>query len=165
MQREDRLRKWRRRSAIVAVLGLLAVVAIYVFRGIPGVAATAMRNADSLELLSLDPRRGRADADFHKHKVLGRTTVTDPVTRKLLYSSLQSGARWNLPFPALCFNPRHGIRATAEGRTIDLVICFECSHVEVWQGESLLTTFFVGQSPESVFDQVLRDAGLPLARK
>jgi hypothetical protein len=165
MQREDRLRKWRRRLAIVSALGLLAIVAIYIFRGIPRVAATAMRNADSFELLSLDPERGRDDADFHRFKVLGRTMVTDPATRKRLYSALQSGARWNLPFPAMCFNPRHGIRVTAGGRTVDLVICFECSQVQVWQGGSHLTTFIVGQSPESVFDQALRDTGLPLAPK
>jgi hypothetical protein len=97
--------------------------------------------------------------------VLGRTVVTDPATRKRLYNSLQSGARWNVPVPAMCFNPRHGIRVTYEGKTFDLVICFECSQVQVWQGESHLTTFIVGQSPERVYDQALRDAGLPLAPK
>jgi hypothetical protein len=165
MQQEDRLRKWRRRLAIVSVLGLLAVAAVYIFRGIPGVAAKAMRNADSFELLSVDPERGRDDADFHHFKVLGRTMVTDPATRKRLYNSLQSGARWNLPFRSMCFNPRHAIRATAGGNTVDLVICFECSQVQVWQDDSHVTTFIVGQSPEPVFDQALRDAGLPLAPK
>ncbi len=163
--REDRLRKWRRRLVIVAFLGLFAVAAIYIFRGIPRGAATALRDPDTFELLSLDPERGRKDADFHRFKVLGRTTVTDPAMRQRLYNSLQSGARWNVPIPSLCFDPRHGIRVTSKGRTVDLVICFECSQVQVWQGDSLVTSFIVGQSPEPVFDQALRDAGLPLAPK
>jgi len=165
MQRENRLRKWRRRLAIIAVLALVAVAAIYLFRGLPRVAAEAMRDADSFELLSLDPNRGRDDADFHHFKVLGRAMVTDAATRNRLYRSLQSGARWNLPFPAMCFNPRHGIRATSGVSTVDLVICFECSQVQVWHGDSHVTTFIVGQSPEPLFDQVLCDAGLPLAPK
>lgn len=165
MKRKNRLRKWRRRSAILAVLGLLAVGAFYVFRGIPSDAAEVLRNADSFELLSIDPERGRDDDDFRGFKVLGRTSVTDPATRERLYQSLQFGARWNLPLPAMCFNPRHGIRATAGGKTVDLVICFECKQVNVWHGDSLVTTFMVGQSPAPEFDQVLRDAGLPLAPK
>jgi hypothetical protein len=54
---------------------------------------------------------------------------------------------------------------TARGRTVDLVICFECNQVQVWQGDNLVTTFIVGGAPERVFDQALRDAGLPLAPK
>jgi hypothetical protein len=165
MQREDRLGKWHRRLAIVGLLAVVTVVAIYSFRGIPGVAAKVMRDATSFELLSLDPERGRDNADFHRFKVLGRTMVSDALTRKRLYNALQSGARWNLPFPAMCFNPRHGLRVTTGGNTVDLVICFECSQVQVWQGNSHVTTFIVGQSPEPVFDQALRDAGVPLAPK
>jgi len=159
------LRNWRRRLAIVAVLAVLAIVAIYIFRGIPSVVATAMRDADSFELLSLDPKQDRHDAGFHRFKVLGRTTLTDPSTRKRIYRSLQSGARWNLPFAAMCFTPRHGLRVIADGRTFDLVICFECSQVKVWQDDTFMTRFIVGQSPEPAFDQALRDAGLPLAPK
>ena len=159
------MRKKRRRLVAVAVLGLLAVACIYLFRGIPTVAANAMRNAETFELLSLDPEIRPDDADFHRFKVLGRTVVTEAATRKRLYRALQSGARWNLPLQALCFIPRHGIRATAGGATVDLVICFECSQVRVWQGENDVTTFIVGQSPERVFEEVLRDAGVPLAPK
>jgi hypothetical protein len=105
MATQHRFRNWRRRIAILAFLVLLPVAAIYTFRGLPRVAADAMRNADAFELLSLNPERSRADADFHGFKVLGRIPVTDPATRKRLYDSLQSGARWNVPIPSLCFDP------------------------------------------------------------
>ena len=157
------MRKWRRRLTVLVVLAVVAVGAIYLFRGIPRVAASAMRDADSFELLSLHPEPGRPDAAFHGFAVLGRAPVSDAATRRRLFDALQSGARWNVPLPALCFSPRHGIRATAGGRTVDLVICFECSQVKVWQGDRPAGMFIVSQSPQPAFDQALRDAGLPLA--
>jgi hypothetical protein len=65
----------------------------------------------------------------------------------------------------MCFNPRHGIRVTHDDQTIDFVICFECSQIQVWRDDQFLTTFIVGHSPEGVFNQALRDAGLTLSPK
>jgi hypothetical protein len=65
---------------------------------------------------------------------------------------------------AACFNPRHGIRASREGKTIDLVICFECLQVYVYAEEGRQGSFLTTSSPQPVFDQVLREAGVPLAK-
>jgi hypothetical protein len=157
------LRKGRRRLTIAVVLGILALGTNYVARGIPSVAAVALNNAESFELLSLDP--GRIKGEYHRTHVLGRAPIDDPAERKRLYNALQSGARWNLALPALCFDPRHAIIATTAGRVTELLICFECSQVQVWQDGNLIKTFIIGDRPESVFDDALRRAGLPLAPK
>ncbi len=85
---QKRPRKWRRYLLTIAIMVLLAIVANYIFRGVPEIAASAMRDADTIELLSISPERRRADADFHGFKALGRTTITDPVTRDRLYDAL-----------------------------------------------------------------------------
>ncbi len=148
----------------MALLGIAAFVGFYYLLSMPSAVAGALRQADSFDLLSLDPEHNRQDADFHGYKVLGRTLITDPATRQLLINNLQAAAR-GIIFPNKCFNPRHGIRVTANGRTYDLVICFECLQIYVYEGEILQTTFNVKAFPQPVFDQVLRDAGLPLAPK
>ena len=62
-----------------------------------------------------------------------------------------------------CFNPRHGIRATHDGKTVELVICFECSSFDIYSGSegSVEKTkhLLVGKSPEATFNKVLKDAG------
>ena len=38
------------------------------------------------------------------------------------------------PNPSACFIPRHGIRATYRGKTVEVIICFEC-HVFAVKGD------------------------------
>ena len=66
-----------------------------------------------------------------------------------------------------CFRPRHGIHATRGQKVVDLLVCFECSQVEVYSGGSDQPSLGLrtSGSPEPVFDKALRDAGIPLAPK
>jgi hypothetical protein len=167
MQREDRLRNWRRGVAIVAVLGLLAGAAMFIFRGpdIPADSLKALINAERYELLSLDPERSETppvDA-FRGWRVLGRTVIDDVATRKGLCAALRSGAREKDVSPAACFEPRHGIRVTRSGTTTDFVICFACSQVQVFEGDQKKHGFLVSGAPQSTFDEVLRAKSVPLA--
>jgi hypothetical protein len=66
--------------------------------------------------------------------------------------------------PARCFIPRHGIRATHDGKTVELVICFECSQLWVHQGDAK-DWMTIGKEPQSVFDKLLTEAGIELAPK
>lgn len=132
---------------------------------IPTGVVAVLEDADQFELLSIDPDRPqeRPRDDFHGWKVLGRSQIKDAETRKKLLSALKKGVGENDGTAAACFDPRHGIRATHEGRTVDLVICFECFQVQFYVGEKREGGFLTTGSPQTVFDQVLRDAGVPLA--
>ena len=66
---------------------------------------------------------------------------------------------------AACFNPRHGLRVTRNGKTIDFVICFECFQVKVFGGDKDEGGFRITDTPQPSFDKVLRDAKVPLAAK
>jgi hypothetical protein len=71
------------------------------------------------------------------------------------------------PHAKKCFEPRHGVRAMAGGKTVDLVICFACSEVQVWSddGKDLEGLALIGDSAQAAFDKVLTDAKVPLHPK
>jgi hypothetical protein len=130
---------------------------------IPDDLRAMLEKADQLELLSLDPdeTKEKPKDAFHGWRVLGQTTVKDAETRKKLVAALQKGVAENDGTVARCFNPRHGIRVTRDGKTADFVICFECYQVKAFAGDKP-HQFLVTRSPQPAFDQVLMDAKVPL---
>ena len=66
--------------------------------------------------------------------------------------------------PAKCFLPRHGIRATHQGKIVKLVICFQCRRLLVYDSAGKTTQGLVGRSPEGLFDKVLAEAKIPKAK-
>ena len=130
-------------------------------------AAKILAKAEKIELYSLDPSRIRdkdkLKDDFHGFGILGKTTLKGDA-KKDLVSAFQKGLAGQID-PAACFNPRHGIRATYDSKTVDLVICFECAQFMVYgdkddKGKSLL----VNKKPQTAFDKALKDAGLEKAK-
>jgi hypothetical protein len=127
--------------------------------------------AVTVELLSLDPIGIDKIDDvpekdrFHGYRVLGRTTLKDAEQRKAVLGALDKGIKDSDGQVARCFNPRHGIRASADGKTVDVVICFECLSMQAYldgkRNGGALTT----RGPQPVFDRTLRDAGVPLPPK
>ena len=90
----------------------------------------------STTLISLDPNlepKDGKDADrFHGWKVLGQTTIKDADVRKKVLDAVLKGIQENKGEAANCFQPRHGLHATHEGKTVDLVICFECLQIRAY---------------------------------
>ena len=133
-----------------------------------------LRKADHFTLLSLDPglrRKTRPSASleepFHGYRVLGRVDITDDKERAQLLNALYRGVEhFDENGVRACFLPRHGIRATLPGHTVDLVICFQCWQMVIFGSDvpNLLTT----DSPRSTFDEALKKAGIqiePLPRE
>jgi hypothetical protein len=133
---------------------------------IPDDVKAVLDKADSFELLSLDPSVDRETVKdgFHGWKVLGKTAVKDADVRKQLVAALAKGAAENKGEVAKCFNPRHGIRATQDKKTVEMVICFEClqAHVYIDKSDKNTAGFLTNKSPQPAFDKVLKDAGVPL---
>ena len=64
---------------------------------------------------------------------------------------------------ALCFNPRHAIRAKKGNDTVELLICFECGQIQIrspWATNYLEIT----PDPAPTFNKVLKQAGVPLPK-
>jgi len=131
---------------------------------VPTAVMAALRDGTDYELLSLDPDRTKeppAD-NLHGWRVLGRTKIEDAATRKKLNDALQAGAKENDGTVAGCFNPRHGISVKHNGKTFDLVICFECMSVAVYEQGKRHEGFLVTRTPQKVFDAVMTAAKVPL---
>jgi hypothetical protein len=158
--------KWaniRMSEMVFAAAAVVAMAACGNGNVIPAPAATILEHADHFELLSLDPRPQwePVEGDFHRYKVLGTVTINDPETRKKLVTAFKRAVAENQDYVAACFNPRHGIRVTRNGKQVDFVICFQCAQAEVF-GE-VYTRLLIANSARALFDSVLQSSGIPLA--
>jgi hypothetical protein len=128
-------------------------------------AKAILDKAEQLELYSLEPDEKEAavnpDGGFHGWKILGRTTIKDAGARKQLLTAFYKGLMDSKGDIAKCFNPRHGISATAGGKSVDAVICFECLQVVYFVGNTQ-TKDTLTESPQRVFDEVLKKAKVKL---
>ena len=130
-------------------------------RTIPAHVQEVLSRAAELELFSLDPNWAQKPKGEHLRgwRILGRTRVENPATRDRLITALERGVQEYSGTAAKCFNPRHGIRASYAGATVEMVLCFECFQAEVYPlPESQFHRFLVSSSPQPLFDSVLRDA-------
>jgi hypothetical protein len=140
---------------------------------LPARAKSILDKAVQFHLYSLGPEseseaehREPVKDGFRARKVLGTVVVKDPQVRKQILRSLYDGIAETDGNGSRCFDPRHGIRASVDGKAVDLVICFECNWVYVFfdkheqrQGVACTT-----RKPQATFDKVLKDARVPLAK-
>lgn len=135
---------------------------------LPGHSRAIFENASSLTLYALSPLEGGYDlrandkfTPFHDHQILGHTMLSG---RKA--DALRASFHDGLSFAYLssgCFSPRHGIRATHNGQTLDLLICFSCSKYKMWQNGKPLDYYqAIGYTPHDTFNRFLTDANVPL---
>ena len=142
-------------------------------RVFPGDARRVLEESDKLTLLSINPSgyyegisRSRG---FQGYTVLGQTTIQSKDERKALIASFYDGlvsvpGKGNFKQIGMgCFNPRHGIRAERGGKTVDLVICFGCFGLKVYENGKLAShTLLPGAAPQPYFNSVLTQARVPL---
>lgn len=132
---------------------------------LPGTVDTVLTQATELELLSLEPQLPSTkprDA-FHGYKVLGRTRVQEPQLKDQLLAAIRQGISESAGAVAVCFNPRHGVRAISGRSVVDLVICFECLQIQPYLDGKQVDTALTTRSPQALLDQVLRSSNVPLA--
>jgi hypothetical protein len=124
----------------------------------------ALEKADRLELYSLDPEaEGKGKDSFHGWKVLGKVDLKDGGRRDRVVKAVLRGMEEGRKM-AMCFDPRHGLRATRAGKTTDLVICFACSRTVVHAPGKPGVTVSTSKAPQAVLDKVLTEAKVPLPR-
>ena len=129
------------------------------------VVREVLDKAEQLKLLSLDPNaRGGGPGYFNGYKVLGSTLVKDKETRKKLLTAFYKGVADSEGVVAACFTPRHGIRATSGGKTVDLVICFQCFSLQIFGPGKEKGGLLIVESPRDTFNKILTDAKVPLPK-
>ena len=132
---------------------------------LPATALAALEKAENFELISLEPSDQTSEGErFQGNLVLGRTTIHDVAVQQRLIEALKKGAAEGPWIGDKCFNPRHNIRVYGDGKMVDLLICFECKQGEIFLNGGRVSGFQLSDSPQPVFDKVLQDAGIPLAK-
>ncbi|MDC3960559.1 hypothetical protein [Polyangium jinanense] len=148
---------------VARATALLALVAAPVLgcSSLPDSAVAVLEGADSFQVLALDPDRGEEPPPgvetFHGHQVLAKGDVEGPEARERIAGIVNAGVRKG-GTQAKCFNPRHGVHAVQGGRTVDLVICYECSALEVVE-DGRSTTLPTGDV-QADLDEAFRAAGV-----
>lgn len=154
----------------IAFLGLTALVlsltSCALTGRMPANVSRSMTGADEVTLFSLQPEPVADATDlsagrFHGHKVLGSVRVSG-ADRVRLLTALRTGVADHDGSVAACFIPHHGIRLKAGEKTTDLVVCFQCYQVKVYEGGGE-SSFRVSRSPRDTFNEILDKAKVPVA--
>lgn len=125
-------------------------------------ALDAFEKATEFELYSLNPKPVR-EGGFHGWPVLGSTPLKGDGAKQVR-AAVEKGRAESDGSVAGCFQPRHGIRIVQGKKTYDLVICFECGSVSVYDGDERLGFFPTTGSPGETLNKVLVDAKVPLPK-
>jgi hypothetical protein len=123
------------------------------------VIAERISKAERLEVYRLNSTfiedEQKAKGSFHGYEILAQAKAESAEQRKEIGSFVGAVLHWNKLRMALCFNPRHGLRVISGKDTLDLVICFECSRVEVYDNGKLGGTFALTRQATNPLDRLL----------
>ena len=135
-------------------------------QGLPSEFAEILRETEEWTIYALQPEmEGPVEDGFHGHAIRGQATIDSRSDRAQLSHALAQGIAGNQDMVASCFLPRHGIRAGSGDRVCDLVICFECLQINVYDGgEERAAQVLTTSGPQRVFDRIYRGEGLSIAK-
>lgn len=131
-------------------------------KGLQEDVATAITSADSIELISINPNF-RKGGDYHGWQELGRATIESAATQKEIVAKLDDAINRSDGTVAGCFNPRHAVLAKHEGKTYEVIICFECMSLLIQIDGKRVGSETITQAHSGYFNQLLTNAKLPIA--
>jgi hypothetical protein len=133
-------------------------------------ARLILEQADKFEIIALKPGIIFANQKVNqktisagrnwKFAITGKVKVNDATIKTELLNALYEGIG-EAEHASMCFSPRHAIRAVSKGKTVELVICFECSNFSGSTPNGLISGA-IASSPREVFNRVFDSAGLNL---
>lgn len=130
-----------------------------------------LQRPDRLTLYSIDgrdpPLRGNTQPSetFHKYPVLGKVEFVGPQQSREMVANLKKAVERGTEPMASCFWPRHAIRAVENGKTIEFILCFECSQFAEFIDGTKSPNRPIDSTMQPAFDNPLQAAGVPLAPK
>jgi hypothetical protein len=131
---------------------------------LPESLESVLNTAYTVELLSISPvepwQRDEIPPDnLYGWEVLGRAQLDEESASKIVHG-LKAGIATAPDHVASCFWPRHGLRFSADKHTVDLLICFECLQIKVFDDGEEVDSLGTSEVPLKLFDQVVRENNL-----
>lgn len=133
-------------------------------RAFPKGSYEAFLKSEKLTLFALNPEKAAEGAEnLQGWAIVGKVPVPElRYQNELKAAFIREMARAKA---AACFNPRHGLRAeTDDGKTIDLIICFECNSFQVHYGSERANGAINKTYLEDPFNQILKISGIEPAQ-
>ncbi len=127
---------------------------------LPEPVRTALEKAEVLELLSVQPEKaeGKVDDAVGGYAVRKKAKLKAGDTREITLILLDEGLAEGTAL-AKCFTPRHAIRVVHDKKTYELLICFECSQVHLFEdGTRVGEALPISKSPEDTYTRTIRNA-------
>lgn len=134
----------------------------------PGDDRLVLEQPDKVTLFTLNPVRildGKLSPEpdrLRTYGITGQAVIDDTDEHRMLVEAVYRGLRGEGAGPAACFNPRHGLRFERQGRTIECLICFECTWIYIYgrDGSDDEVRLLFGATVEPVFASLLKAHGL-----
>ena len=142
---------------------------------LPDELRSVLDRSQKFELLALYPHtkeegsdkwkalRAAGKKEFHGFLIIDKSVITDPAEKRNILSALYKSmieAQHNAG-NIMCFEPRHGIRATWQNQTVDLVICFHCHQFIAYKdGKRWGNDLPITDSARADLDESLNRAGI-----
>lgn len=106
----------------------------------------------------------KPEQKHHGFKTLGSIELVNAEAKNSAISTLTEAVKNSDGGSAMCFSPRHSLRAiTSKGKIYDLVTCFECSQIVVYSGENRIGGAKI-TGTQKPLDEILTAAKIPLAK-
>jgi hypothetical protein len=134
---------------------------------LPPEVDAALSAPDSVVLYSLEPLR-RSDVEsaqfFHHVKVLGSVKLEPAEAAAAVGAFRDAVSSWNnLGVAAACFDPRHALSVRSRGHAYDLLLCYQCSQLEILRDGHDLAWLGVAGSAD-LLNAMLTSRHIPLAK-
>lgn len=127
-----------------------------------------LAEADKVTLYSIDGSmkapgedRPKAAQEFRGYPVLGSVEISPVERRAEMILALKRGTEDLDHGFARCFWPRHALRAEKDGKSVDYVICFECSWIKVF-GDGGVQDIVTKKGAQDLLNRHLKAAGAPI---
>ena len=153
-----------------------AVASADLYRGakneLPREAKRILDRAEKLELILIEPSGGRYHPNieyklnsqdrYYGYEVLGKAVVSGARAKELRRALYSGVAAIRAGESAMCFSPRHGLRATHKGRTTELLICFQCMNLSTYtaDGQRHPPMTAIARGAQPVFNRLLSEGGV-----
>jgi len=130
-----------------------------------------LAEADKIVVYSIDgtdrfekKQAPKTEEEFRGYPVLGKLTIAAAKARQEIVEAAKQATDKRDAARAKCFWPRHALHVEAKGKSVDYVICFQCSWFKVVDSKSVSDLGMQSHEKlQAVLNRHLKEAGIGLA--
>ena len=137
----------------------------YFNESLPPQVREVLEKAETFEVLAEIRGKDEFDGEGRSFEPNRIAKITDENSKKQLLEAFYKDASEEVS-PAACYEPHHGIKATYQGKTVEVEICFSCARFEVKShfGEYFGTIVRDNRKSENILEQIITTKSIELKK-